>query len=61
MVKKISIGRNLGSRVEVLSGLALSDHVVISPPESLAAGDLVRIANEIPLSENGSESRADTQ
>jgi len=44
-VKKISIGRNLGSRLEVLSGLALSDRVVISPPDSLAAGDLVRVAS----------------
>jgi RND family efflux transporter MFP subunit len=45
-VKKISIGRNLGSRVEVLNGLAPSDRVVISPPDSLAAGDLVRIAGQ---------------
>jgi RND family efflux transporter MFP subunit len=45
-VKKISIGRNLGSTVEVLTGLAASDHVVISPPDSLAAGDLVRVASE---------------
>jgi RND family efflux transporter MFP subunit len=45
-MKKISIGRNLGSTVEVLSGLVPSDHVVISPPDSLAAGDLVRVASE---------------
>ncbi len=44
-VKKIAIGRNLGSRLEVLSGLAISDRVVISPPDSLAAGDLVRVAS----------------
>jgi RND family efflux transporter MFP subunit len=45
-LKKVSIGRNLGSSVEVLSGLAPSDRVVISPPDSLAGGDLVRIAGE---------------
>jgi len=43
-LKKISIGRDLGSRVEVSNGLAPSDRVVISPPDSLAAGDLIRIA-----------------
>jgi hypothetical protein len=47
-LKKISIGRDLGSRVEVLNGLAPSDRVVISPPDSLAAGDLIRIAGEAP-------------
>jgi RND family efflux transporter MFP subunit len=51
-VKKISIGRNLGSTVEVLSGLAPSDRVVVSPPDSLAAGDLVRIASEAAPSGN---------
>src|SRR5208283_961363 len=43
-LKKISIGRDLGSRVEVLNGLATSDRVVVSPPDSLAAGDPIRIA-----------------
>jgi hypothetical protein len=47
-LKKISIGRDLGSRVEVLNGLAPSDRVVISPPDSLAAGDLIRIVGEAP-------------
>jgi hypothetical protein len=46
VAKKISIGRNLGSRVEVLSGLEPSDHVVVSPPDSLSGGDLVRVASE---------------
>jgi RND family efflux transporter MFP subunit len=52
-LKKVSIGRNLGSSVEVLSGLSPSDRVVISPPDSLAGGDLVRIANE--ASPNGKQ------
>jgi RND family efflux transporter MFP subunit len=52
-LKKISIGRNLGSRVEVLSGLLPSDRVVVSPPDSLAGGELVRIAEETPA--NGHE------
>jgi len=43
-LKPITLGRNLGTEVEVVKGLALSDRVVNSPPDSLAAGDLVRVA-----------------
>jgi RND family efflux transporter MFP subunit len=60
-VKKISIGRNLGSRVEVLSGLTPSDRVVVSPPDSLAAGDLVRIADEAAPRGKGSRFGADAK
>jgi len=61
VVKKISIGRNLGSRVEVLSGLAPSNRVVVSPPDSLAAGDLVRIAGEATVSGNRPGSGPDAE
>jgi multidrug efflux pump subunit AcrA (membrane-fusion protein) len=43
-LKPITIGRNLGTEVEVLTGLALSERLVNSPPDSLATGDVVRIA-----------------
>jgi RND family efflux transporter MFP subunit len=43
-LKSIKIGRNLGTEVEVLQGLTLSDRLVNSPPDSLATGDKVRIA-----------------
>jgi RND family efflux transporter MFP subunit len=59
VLKKISIGRNLGSTVEVLSGLAPGDRVVISPPDSLASGDTVRIGSETGPSGNGSAPHAD--
>lgn len=55
VIKKISIGRNLGSRVEVLSGLAPSDRVVISPPDSLATGDLIRISDADSVGEKPPE------
>jgi RND family efflux transporter MFP subunit len=61
VVKKISIGRNLGSRVEVLNGLAPSDRVVISPPDSLAAGDLVRIAGQASPSGEQAGAGADAE
>ncbi len=48
VLKPIVLGRNLGTKVEVLSGLTVADRVVNSPPDSLAAGDLVRIAGQPP-------------
>src|SRR6202790_2284653 len=43
-LKKISLGRNLGVRVELRGGLMPTDRVVDSPPDSLGSGDVVRIA-----------------
>jgi RND family efflux transporter MFP subunit len=43
-IKPITLGRNLGTAVEVLTGLTTADRVVNSPPDSLAAGDTVRVA-----------------
>ena len=45
-LKPITLGRNLGTEVEVLKGLTVSDRVVNSPPDSLAAGDTVRIIGQ---------------
>ena len=43
-LKPIKLGRNLGTEVEFVQGLKLSDRLVNSPPDSLATGDKVRIA-----------------
>jgi RND family efflux transporter MFP subunit len=45
-LRPITVGRNLGTQVEVLKGLTPADRIVNSPPDSLAAGDLVRVAGE---------------
>jgi RND family efflux transporter MFP subunit len=45
-LKPITLGRNLGTEVEVLKGLTLNDRVVNSPPDSLSAGDTVRVAGQ---------------
>jgi len=44
IMKHISIGRDLGIYVEVASGLSPDDRIVDNPPDSLANGELVRIA-----------------
>jgi RND family efflux transporter MFP subunit len=52
-VKAVTLGKNLGTNVEVLSGLAWSDRIINSPPDSLAAGDTVHVAGPSgPANEN---------
>jgi RND family efflux transporter MFP subunit len=43
-IKSVTIGRDLGSTVEITAGLAQADRVIDSPPDSLRPGDQVRIA-----------------
>ncbi|WP_454624365.1 efflux RND transporter periplasmic adaptor subunit [Bradyrhizobium cenepequi] len=50
-LKKINIGRNLGTEVEVLQGLAPSDRVVDSPPDALGSGDAVQIADKTAMAD----------
>jgi RND family efflux transporter MFP subunit len=47
-IKPLTLGRNLGTLVEVVKGLTPSDRVVNSPPDSLAVGDQVSVAGEQP-------------
>ena len=42
-LKKIKIGRDLGTQLEVVQGLSLDDRVVVNPSDSLAAGQKVKI------------------
>ncbi len=44
-LKSVVVGRNLGNRVEIESGLLPSDRLVDSPIESTQTGDKVNIAN----------------
>lgn len=51
-LKSVTVERNLGADVEVVSGLSAFDRVVDSPPNSLASGDLVHVASDqTPASE----------
>ncbi|MEP6883799.1 MAG: efflux RND transporter periplasmic adaptor subunit [Gammaproteobacteria bacterium] len=43
-MKSVTLGRDYGTEVEVLSGLNSSDRVVDSPPDSLTSGDEVTVA-----------------
>jgi RND family efflux transporter MFP subunit len=41
--KPIKLGRDLGNNAEILSGVAVADRVIMSPPEWLSDGDVVRV------------------
>jgi RND family efflux transporter MFP subunit len=47
-LKNVTIGRNLGNRVEIASGLAPTDRLIDNPPESTQSGDIVQIAGADP-------------
>ena len=49
-LKKITLGRDFGTEVEVMSGLEPDDAVILNPPDSLVAGTQVRVVK--PASEN---------
>jgi RND family efflux transporter MFP subunit len=48
ILKPITVGRDLGTEIEVVSGLDPSDRVIDSPPDSIASGDLVKVAIDTP-------------
>jgi RND family efflux transporter MFP subunit len=59
-LKPITIGRNLGTEVEVLTGLGPTERLVNSPPDSLATGDVVRVVAPSPAAAANSERPANT-
>jgi len=48
-IKKVSIGRDLGNVVQLASGVERADRIIDSPPDGLAEGDTVRIAQTAPV------------
>jgi multidrug efflux pump subunit AcrA (membrane-fusion protein) len=47
-MKPVNQGRDFGKTVEILTGLAPGDHVVVNPPDSINDGVHVRIAPPPP-------------
>jgi hypothetical protein len=44
----ITLGRDMGNEVEVVSGLTADDSVIVNPPDSIVSGETVRIAAAQP-------------
>jgi RND family efflux transporter MFP subunit len=51
----ITLGRDMGSEVEVVSGLTANDSVIANPPDSLIQGETVRVAS---AGANGSQGQS---
>jgi membrane fusion protein, multidrug efflux system len=47
-LRPVTLGRNLGNRVEIESGLSPSDRLIDNPAESTETGQVVQIAGEQP-------------
>jgi multidrug efflux pump subunit AcrA (membrane-fusion protein) len=45
-LKRVIIGRDYGGKVEIVSGLSGNDHVILSPPDSLVDGTVVRVVKQ---------------
>jgi RND family efflux transporter MFP subunit len=54
VIKPIRPGRDLGTQMEILAGLAPSDRVIDSPPDSLMAGETVRVAGAPSVADGAS-------
>jgi membrane fusion protein, multidrug efflux system len=48
VLKPVTIATDLGTQVEIAAGLDAGDRVIDNPPDSLAAGDAVRLAANNP-------------
>jgi RND family efflux transporter MFP subunit len=44
----ITLGRDMGNEVEVVSGLTADDSVIVNPPDSIVSGETVRITAAQP-------------
>ena len=59
ILKAVTIMRDLGKLIELSSGLAADDRVIETPPDGIAEGDLVRIA-DTPKKAGGAEGSSDS-
>lgn len=45
VLANITLGRDFGNEVEVISGLTAGDSVIVNPPDSLVSGEKVRVVS----------------
>jgi RND family efflux transporter MFP subunit len=54
VIKAVTLGRDYGSEVEVVTGIAGGDKVITNPPDSVVDGELLRIATPKPQAQPNS-------
>jgi hypothetical protein len=58
-MQAVTLGRNLGEQVEVLTGLTDGQRLVLNPPDALKEGDVVNFNPDPPKSEAKSEAKSE--
>ena len=43
VITRITLGRDMGSEIEVVSGVTADDFVIANPPDSLISGETIRV------------------
>jgi RND family efflux transporter MFP subunit len=56
-LRPLNIGRDYGTSLEVLGGLAVSDQIVVNPPDSLEQGQQVNVAQPAPQQQPAAASK----
>ena len=46
VLKTVTIARDLGRDIELASGIAAEDRIIVAPPDGIADGDQVRVAGQ---------------
>jgi membrane fusion protein, multidrug efflux system len=46
-LRSVTLGRDFGKRIEVLSGIDPQDRLVLNPPDSIVSGMAVRVAEAV--------------
>jgi RND family efflux transporter MFP subunit len=54
-LRAVTIGRDFGSNLEIISGLQPDDQVIVNPPDSIGDGDLVSIESQPVATAPGSQ------
>jgi len=57
LIKPVSIARDLGTVVELASGISPTDRVIQNPPDGIGNGVLVRLADTTPADKTASRGR----
>jgi RND family efflux transporter MFP subunit len=51
VLRSITIGRDFGKTVEVLTGITATDDIIVNPTDALSSGAVVRVAVDAPKSQ----------
>ncbi|WP_431288625.1 efflux RND transporter periplasmic adaptor subunit [Roseateles chitinivorans] len=59
-LRKVTIARDMGTRIELGGGLTAADRVIANPPDGIADGDVVRVAQPAAAPESAASAKGRT-